>query len=64
MYTLQVFFPGDRLPGRSEYLDGARDALARVPELLSEHDGCEKIVVFFGTTRLFSVDCKGNSSPA
>jgi hypothetical protein len=62
MYTLQVFFDG-----RLDHLEVCRDAagtLARIPELLREHDGCEKIVVMFGDVRLFAVDCKGNRLPA
>ena len=61
MYTLQVFYDG-RLD-HIEKWGSATQVLARIPELLREHDGCEKIVVMFGATRLFAVDCEGNRLP-
>jgi hypothetical protein len=64
MYALQVFFPKDRVPHNVEHMTAAAGILARIPTLLQEHNGCEKIVVFAGETRLFSVDCKGNTLPA
>ncbi len=61
MYSLEVFHDG-RLHHTERLATGA-EALARIPILLQEHDGCEKIVVSLNRTRLFSVDCKGNRLP-
>jgi len=58
MYTLQVFYDGKL--HHTERLTSAAEVLARIPILLQEHDGCEKIVVSLERTRLFAVDCKGN----
>ncbi len=58
MYTLQVFYDGKL--DHIEVLSSAANVLARIPELLQEHVGCEKIVVMFGDARLFAVDCEGN----
>ncbi len=63
VYELRVFFPGDLHPRHTERIRSAPDTLSRIHMLLAEHSGCEKIAVFVGETRLFSVDCKGNSSP-
>ncbi len=61
MYTLQIFY--GRALHQTERVTGAGNVLTRIPELLREHDGCEKIVVSLGGTRLFAVDCKGNRLP-
>jgi hypothetical protein len=59
MYRLEVFDGGKA--DHTERLASAPDVLARIPELLKQHAGCEKIVVWMGGTRLFAVDCKGNA---
>ena len=61
MYTLEVFFDGvlDHIERRGS----AAEVLTRIPELLVEHDGCEKIVVTFDGARLFAVDCNGDRIP-
>jgi hypothetical protein len=61
VYLLEVFFPNDKIARHFERVQSAQDVLARIPALLREHDGCEKVVVNFGGRRLFSVDCKGNT---
>ncbi len=61
MYTLEVFYDG--VLDHIERQVSAAEVLTRIPALLREHDGCEKIVVNFGATRLFSVDCDGNRLP-
>ncbi len=61
MYTLQVFYDGAL--HHTERLVGAANVLARIPELLREHDGCEKLVITLAGTRLFAVDCKGERLP-
>ena len=61
MYTLQVFYDGAL--HHTERLNSAAAVLARIPELLQEHQGCEKVVVSLERTRLFAVDCKGNRLP-
>ena len=63
MYALHVFFNGSDTPSHIEYPSNAGQALARIPALLAEHHGCEKIMVYNGETRLFSVDCHGNTTP-
>jgi hypothetical protein len=60
VYYLKVFLPGDPIAVRTVEVKRASETLTRVPELLKEHDGCERIVVFLGPTRLFAVDCDGN----
>jgi hypothetical protein len=62
VYALEVHFPNEAVPRRVEVNRSAAGAMARIPELLREHDGCEKVVVYVGMTRLFSVDCKGNTT--
>jgi hypothetical protein len=61
VYTLQVFYDGTL--HHTERKVTAAEVLARIPELLREHRGCEKIVVSLERTRLFSVDCHGNTTP-
>jgi hypothetical protein len=63
VYLLEVYLPNERGPHRIERMTVASDALARIPVLLHEHHGCERIVVYFNDTRLFAVDCKGNTLP-
>jgi len=63
MYALHVFHPGEDTPREVERLTRAADVLSRIPLLLVEHHGCEKVAVFFHTTLLFSVDCQGNTQP-
>jgi hypothetical protein len=64
MYTIQVFQAGSLLPVESHHVKVASEVLKRIPELLKEHRGCERLVVLFGATTLFAVDCKGNSLPS
>jgi len=63
MYTLHVMFPDRPYAGHIESMDDAAQLLGRVKDLLREHDGCEKVVIYAGHARLFSVDCKGNTTP-
>ncbi len=63
VYALHVFYPDDSGPRHIEHLFDAKEVLTRVSALLEEHEGCERIVVFQTATRLFSVDCHGNSTP-
>lgn len=63
MYALEVYFPNEDSPRHVESTTSASEVLARVSTLMAEHDGCEKVVVYLGSTRLFSADCKGNTSP-
>jgi hypothetical protein len=58
LYTLDIFYDGKL--HHTERRMNAAEVLARIPDLLSEHEGCEKIVVSLERTRLFAVDCKGN----
>ena len=61
MYTLQVFYDGKL--HHTEHWTSSAEVFARIPALLEEHEGCEKVVVSLERTRLFSVDCKGNRLP-
>jgi len=61
MYTLEVFYNG--VLEHIERHSNAAAVLLRMRTLLEEHGGCEKIIVRFGSTRLFAVDCKGNRLP-
>ncbi len=63
MYTLEVFYPSHGSPHHVEEIPSAPEVLTRIADLLKEHDGCEKVVVSSGATRIFSVDCKGNRLP-
>ena len=63
MYVLHVFYSKSGSPNHIEHVANAADALARIAALLQEHAGCERIVVMHGVTRLFAVDCKGNTLP-
>ncbi len=62
-YTLSVYFSGETRPSHVESLSSAQQVFVRIPLLLETHSECEKVVVMMGPTRLFSVDCKGNSLP-
>lgn len=61
MYALEVYFPDEPRPRHIERLNAATEVLNRIAVLLQEHKGCDKVVVFFDTRRLFSVDCRGNT---
>lgn len=65
MYHLLIYYPGDPAHRPSQRIE-ARDPKAivdTIPKVLAEHDGCERVVVMMGVTRLFSVDCAGNRLP-
>jgi hypothetical protein len=64
VYRLEVHFPDKSAADHVEHVPQGADALARIEALLAEHHGCERIVVFHGVTRLFAVDCKGNTLAA
>ena len=63
MYALHVFYPDEPSANHIEVVTTAALALSRIPMILKEHHGCERIVVFYGAARLFAVDCKGNTLP-
>ena len=63
MYTLQVFYSGAGSPAESHKVYSATEVLDRIPELLREHEGCKRIVVMGGNSRLFSVGCTGDRLP-
>jgi hypothetical protein len=62
MYRLEVFYDGKL--HHIAPCSTAAEVVAEIPRLLKDHDGCERIVVRYGATALFTVDCKGNTSPA
>jgi hypothetical protein len=62
MYSLEVYFPDERRPHHIERRESAADLVFRIQALLEEHSGCQKIVVMNEGTRLFSVDCHGNTT--
>jgi hypothetical protein len=63
MYELMVYHPGDPIARVTVKARRAAEALALIPQLLVEHEGCEHIVVLLGGVRLFAVDCAGNRLP-
>ena len=62
MYRLLVFHPGDERPSKTLRMPLASDILESIPRLLKEHEGCERIEIYLGVSRLFSVDCDGNTT--
>lgn len=62
-FELRVFHAGEVAPRRVVRLANAAELVAAIPELLREHAECERVEVYAGTARLFSVDCHGNSKP-
>ena len=60
MYHLEVIHPGEPVPVKRRSVTNAGDVLQIIPQLLAEHPGCERVVVWFELTRLFTVDCAGN----
>lgn len=63
MYTLQVFHQSEPTAHATIRVERAADVLVRIPEIISEHRGCDRVVVLAGATRLFAVDCEGNRLP-
>jgi hypothetical protein len=63
MYSLFVFCDGSPDPVQRLTIAHAADVLAEIPRLFIEHPGCERIEVFLSQTRLFKVDCQGQTSP-
>lgn len=62
MYKLLLFYPGDQRPAKTLHMESAPDILDTIPALLKEHPGRERIEVFLGLSRLFTVDCQGRST--
>jgi hypothetical protein len=60
MYRLEVRYPKQRSPAQTRWVESAADVLTVIPELLKEHQGCERIIVWLDTARLFAVDCNGH----
>ncbi len=63
MYELTVFCPDVERPTEKRSFENAADALAAIPKLMEDHPGCERVEVYLNTTRLFTVDCEGNTIP-
>jgi hypothetical protein len=63
MYRLLVYYPETKGSHLTVTAERSAEVLDLIPRLLSEHLGCEHIVVFMGETRLFAVDCAGNRLP-
>lgn len=63
MYQLLVYYPADEGVRVTHSVNRGADVLTLIPRLLSEHLGCERVVVKFNSERLFSVDCAGNRLP-
>lgn len=60
-YTLTVCHEGQPLATETIYLATAAQVLSRIPQLLTKHPDCHRIHVHTGGTRLFSVDCNGQT---
>ena len=63
MYELRVYFPEDASHRAVFYIERAVDVLTRIPDLLAEHEGCERVEVRSNGMKLFAVDCAGNTLP-
>jgi hypothetical protein len=60
MYRIDVIYP-DRAEARERFhVARASEILTAVSRLLAVHQGCDRLVVWVGATRLFAVDSKGN----
>jgi hypothetical protein len=62
-FALRVFHPGDDIPRRVMPFETASEVIEAIPAALKEHPGCDRIEVYAGHTKLFSVDCHGNTRP-
>ncbi|MDG2520266.1 hypothetical protein P7B02_01840 [Caulobacter segnis] len=62
MYQLQVFMPGEHAPIEMTTLPRGGEVLETVSLLLRQFPGCDRIEVFAGALRLFSVE--GDSAEA
>lgn len=60
MYRIDVVYPGLGEAKETCYVARASETLTTISDLLSEHHGCERLVVWLNGTRLFAVDCRGN----
>ncbi|WP_369061699.1 hypothetical protein ABOZ73_06555 [Caulobacter sp. 73W] len=56
MYRLQVFMPGDDAPIEMTSLPRGGEVLDMVSLLLRQFPGCDRIEVFAGALRLFSIE--------
>ncbi len=64
MYELIVFSAGSDRPLETVRVEHAADVLTVIPTLFDKHKGCERVDVHLQGRKLFSIDCKGNSTPA
>jgi|EndMetStandDraft_4_1072995.scaffolds.fasta_scaffold3262144_1 hypothetical protein len=62
MYRVLVFYPGGQAPHKTLRFDNAAAVLEAIPQALEDPSGCERLEVFLGVTRLFKVDCHGNTT--
>jgi hypothetical protein len=49
MYQLLVYYPGDTAPRATLQAQNAAAVVALIPKALSDHDGCERVVVIFNS---------------
>ena len=59
MYSLLVYYSSGSSPDETVELAHATEVVARIPELLAKHPGCERIAVVHNGVPLYAVDCKG-----
>ena len=63
MYKLLVIFRGGAKSNHSLVIERATDVLTTIRDIMQKHPGCERVEVLVMGERLFSVDCKGNTTP-
>jgi len=61
MYNLLVFCGASVKPVARVEIESAANVLAAIPQIMKDHEGCERVEVHHGGRRLFSVDCDGNT---
>jgi hypothetical protein len=60
MYRIYVVYPGLGEARETCYVARASETLTAISDLLAQHHGCERLVIWLNETRLFAVDCQGN----
>lgn len=63
MYELVVTAIGSTIPLERVEVSRAAAVLTVIPTLLAKHEGCDRVEVSLQGTKLFSVDCHGNTTP-
>lgn len=62
MYTILVFCGGSPVPSATHRIAQSAEVLTSIPEIMRANPGCERLEVLLAGTRLFTVDCEGNTT--